>query len=83
MGVLNAVLTGVAVVTLLALGPAARRWLPARLMAVTGGALVALAAVQAAGGLPLSAGQRRCRPGLGRGGGAGRGRAWGDSPDPI
>ena len=56
MGVLNAVLAGVAVVTLLALGPAARRWLPARVMLMTGSATVALAAVRAAGWLPLIAG---------------------------
>jgi putative peptidoglycan lipid II flippase len=56
MGVLNVVLAGVAVVTLLALGPAARRWLPARVMLMTGSATVALAAVRAAGWLPLIAG---------------------------
>ncbi len=56
MGVLNAVFVVVAVVTLLALGPAARHWLPARVMVMTGSATVALAAVQAAGWLPLSAG---------------------------
>ena len=64
MGVLNGVLAGVALVTLLALGPAARHWLPMRLMLVTGGALGALAAVQAAGGLPVSAGRGAASLGL-------------------
>jgi peptidoglycan biosynthesis protein MviN/MurJ (putative lipid II flippase) len=55
MGLLNAVLTGVAVVTLLALGPAVRLWLPWRLMAVTGGAMVLAAAAQSAAGMPAVA----------------------------
>lgn len=57
MSVLNAVLAGVALVTLLALGPAARRWLPGRLMAVTAMALAAMAAVQTAGWLPVADGR--------------------------
>jgi putative peptidoglycan lipid II flippase len=57
MGVLNAALAGVALVTLLALGPVARRWLPGRLMAVTGGALALAAAAQAAGWVPVAAGR--------------------------
>ncbi len=57
MGALNAVLAGVALATLLALGPAARQWLPWRLMAVTGAALGVLAAGQAAGWFPASAGR--------------------------
>jgi len=57
MGALNAVLAGVALGIMVALGPAVWRWLPARLMAVTGAALGVLALAQAAGGLPASAGQ--------------------------
>ena len=57
MGALNAVLAGVALGTLGALGPALWRWLPVRLMAATGAALGGLAVAQAAGGLPASAGQ--------------------------
>ncbi len=57
MGVLNAVLSGVALAMLLALGPAARQWLPWRLMATTGAALGVLAAGQAAGWFPASAGR--------------------------
>ncbi|MBK7988961.1 MAG: hypothetical protein IPK05_01435 [Comamonadaceae bacterium] len=57
MGALNAVLAGVALGILVALGPVVRRWLPARLMVVTGAALGMLALAQAAGALPASAGQ--------------------------
>lgn len=57
MALLNAVLAGVAAVTLLALGPAVWRWLPWRLMGVTGAALVLAGAAQEAGWLTVAAGR--------------------------
>lgn len=60
MGLLNGVFAGVAVVTLLALGPAVRHWLPWRLMAVTAGALVVFACAAPAAGW----GQGAAGPGL-------------------
>lgn len=57
MEMLNAALAGVTLVTLLALGPAARHWLPWRLMVSTGAALGMLAVGQAAGWFPASAGR--------------------------
>jgi putative peptidoglycan lipid II flippase len=78
MGALNAVLAGVALGIMVALGPAVWRWLPARLMAVTGAALGVLALAQAAGGLPASAGQGVPALALAPGGGAGHGGARGD-----
>ncbi len=64
MVLLNLVLAGVALVCLIVLGAPVRHWLPGRLMAVTGGALVALAVLQATGWLDLAAGQGAVALGL-------------------
>ncbi len=57
MVLINAVLTGVAMVSLGALGRSAWRWLPLRLMGLTTATLVAAAGVQAGGWLPSWTGQ--------------------------
>lgn len=57
MVLLNVLLAGVAVVTVLALGPAARYWLPLRLMATTGGGLLIWAGVLAAGWVQMPVGR--------------------------
>ncbi len=64
MALLNTVLTGVALCCLLVLGAPVRHWLPGRLMAITGGALVVLAGIKATCWLGWVAGQGAIALGL-------------------